>query len=277
MIRVPLYLAVAQWALLLALGVLVVLMYRQLGRVLSRDAKRPQLGPAAGSRAVTLPYTRAGDDHEHVLRPRRWQARAAGLRRSDLPVVRGLVTVLGTAQDAGELSGLRVLLLVSDPPAYLDISAAFRATKLEIGRPSDRDALAAYRASGTPLLVAIDGAGLVRAAASVIRRAEVQAFARACLLPDPLAVPARPAPPARIARPGRRRPSSLNRARRRKRGGPMSWTGLGGSLDARVGALAEAGHAADQPPGCAARRGGGRDGRAGRADPRRAPCARREL
>ncbi|MGA3154890.1 MAG: hypothetical protein ACLPN6_05640 [Streptosporangiaceae bacterium] len=193
MIRVPLYLAVAQWALLLALGVLVVLMYRQLGRVLSRDAKRPQLGPAAGSRAVTLPYTRAGDDHEHYFVPGDGRPALLAFVDPTCPSCEELVTVLGTAQDAGELSGLRVLLLVSDPPAYLDISAAFRATKLEIGRPSDRDALAAYRASGTPLLVAIDGAGLVRAAASVIRRAEVQAFARACLLPDPLAV--LPGPP----------------------------------------------------------------------------------
>ena len=39
MIRIPLFLAVAQWALLLALGVLVVLMYRQLGHVLSRESK----------------------------------------------------------------------------------------------------------------------------------------------------------------------------------------------------------------------------------------------
>jgi hypothetical protein len=101
------------------------------------------------------------------------------------PSCEELVTVLGAAQDADELGGLRVLLLTADPPSYLQISAAFRATSLEIGRPLDRADLEPYRATGTPLLVAIDAAGVVRAAGSAIRIAEVRAFSQACLLPPP--------------------------------------------------------------------------------------------
>jgi hypothetical protein len=193
MIRIPLYLAVAQWALLLALGVLVVLMYRQLGSMLRRDGQPAQLGPAAGSRAVPLPYTRAADNRECSFTPGNGTAALLAFVDPTCPACEELVTVLSTAHDADELAGLRVLLLMSDPPAYLEISAAFRVTRLEIGRPSDRIALENYRATATPLLIAIDGAGLVRAAGSVIRRAEVLGFARACLLPSaPAGPPALP-------------------------------------------------------------------------------------
>jgi hypothetical protein len=183
MIRVPFYLAAAQWALLLVLGVLVVLMYRQLGSMLRRDGQPVQLGPAAGSRAAELPYTRASDDRECSFTPGDGTGALLAFVDPTCPACEELVTVLSAAHDAGELAGLRVLLLMSDPPAYLEISAAFRATKLEIGRPADRAALESYRATATPLLIAIDGAGLVRAAGSVLRRAEVLGFARACLLP----------------------------------------------------------------------------------------------
>ena len=47
--RVPLYLAVAQWALLLALGLLVVTAYRQLARVLGQASTPAELGPAVGN------------------------------------------------------------------------------------------------------------------------------------------------------------------------------------------------------------------------------------
>ena len=193
MIAIPLYLAVAQWALLLALGVLVVLMYRQLGSMLRRDSKPAELGPAAGTRAGTLPYTRARDNRECSLTPGEGTGVLLAFVDPTCPACEELVTVLSAAHDADELGGLRVLLLMSDPPAYLEISAAFRATKLEIGRPSDRAALDSYRATATPLLVAIDAAGLVRAAGSVIRKAEVLGFARACLLPPvPAAQPTLP-------------------------------------------------------------------------------------
>jgi hypothetical protein len=192
MIAIPRYLAVAQWALLLALGVLVVLMYRQLGSMLRRDGSQAPLGPAAGSRAVTLPYARAGDNRECSFTPGDGTGALLAFVDPTCPACEELVTVLSSAQDAGELAGLRVLLLMSDPLAYLEISAAFRATKLEIGRPTDRAALESYQATATPLLVAIDRAGLVRAAGPVIRRGEVLAFARACLPVAPVTRPAGP-------------------------------------------------------------------------------------
>jgi hypothetical protein len=89
------------------------------------------------------------------------------------------VTSLGELQGTGQLAGARVLLLVSDPPGYLRISPAFQATSLEIGRPLSPAEVAGYRATGTPLLVAVDGGGVVRAAGVASRPAEVLAFAGA--------------------------------------------------------------------------------------------------
>ena len=60
MIAIPEYLAVAQWALLGALGVLVVIMFRQLGRLLTGAAKTAELGPPVGSQAAALTYAQAG-------------------------------------------------------------------------------------------------------------------------------------------------------------------------------------------------------------------------
>jgi hypothetical protein len=208
--RIPLYLAVAQWALLLALGLLVVTAYRQLGRVLGRARQPAELGPPVDSRPGKIAYERISRPGSNGAGP---ASQADGARDAGpagpvgnavrsfvpgggqpalvafvdptCPSCEELVTVLGAAREAGELGGLRVLLLTADPPSYLQISAAFRATSLEIGRPLDRADLESYRASGTPLLVAIDAAGVVRAAGSVIRMAEVRAFSQACLLPPP--------------------------------------------------------------------------------------------
>ena len=60
MIRIPEYLAVAQWALLGALGVLVVIMFRQLGRLLTGAAKTAELGPAVGSQGRRADLREAG-------------------------------------------------------------------------------------------------------------------------------------------------------------------------------------------------------------------------
>jgi hypothetical protein len=202
--RIPLFLVVAQWALLLALGLLVITAYRQLGRVLGRSNTPPELGPAIGSRPGRIAYerlahpdgphsggaARSGDalgtaTGEGVFVPGAGEPALVAFVDPTCPSCEELVTVLSAARQAGELAGLRVLLLTTDPPGYLQISAAFRATSLEIGRPLDRADLEPYRASATPLLVAIDGGGVVRAAGTAVRIAEVRAFSQACLLPPP--------------------------------------------------------------------------------------------
>jgi len=215
--RIPLYLAIAQWALLLALGLLVVTAYRQLGRVLGQASTPAELGPPTGSRPGLIAYQplcaagpdgtppedRAGParadaglaqleammrdaaDAVRVFVPGQGQAALVAFVDPTCPSCEQLVTVLSAADEAGELAGLRTLLLTSDPAGYLQISPAFQATSLDIGRPLDRAELEPYRATATPLLVAIDADGAVTKAGPAIRAAEVQAFIQSCLHPAP--------------------------------------------------------------------------------------------
>jgi hypothetical protein len=190
-VRIPVFLADAQWALLLALGLLVITAYRQLGRVMGRSARPAELGPPPGSRPGKIDYTRlSGDgsdsgDRVAAFVPGGGQAALIAFVDPTCPSCEELVTALGEARAAGDLDDVRVLLLTSDPPSYLQISAVFRASTLEIGRPLDRDDLEPYRATATPLLVAIDADGVARAAGTAVRLTEVHAYRQACLLPAP--------------------------------------------------------------------------------------------
>ena len=177
--RVPVYLEVAQWALLFALGLLVVVLYRQLGRLMGNSAKTAELGPAVGTMATPFRYQQLPDGTNAQFRPGGGQRSLIAFVDPTCPACEQLVTNLGGMAADGGLAGARVLLLISDPPSYLGISAAFRATPLEIGRPLSAEEVTGYRASGTPLLVAVDGDGIVRAAGVVRQAAEIRSFAAA--------------------------------------------------------------------------------------------------
>jgi hypothetical protein len=177
--RVPVYLEVAQWALLFALGLLVVVLYRQLGRLMGNAAKTPQLGPAVGTIATPFRYQRLPDGIPAQFRPGGGQRSLVAFVDPTCPACEQLVTNLGELATAGEMPGARVLLLISDPPSYLGISTAFRDTTLEIGRPVSAEEVTGYRATGTPMLVAIDGDGIVRAAGVARQSAEIKSFAAA--------------------------------------------------------------------------------------------------
>ncbi|HEX9065286.1 MAG TPA: hypothetical protein VF843_09265 [Streptosporangiaceae bacterium] len=183
MIRIPVYLAVAQWALLAALGVLVIVMFRQLGRLMTGRAHAAPLGPAVGSLAPALTYARPGQPDQRRLIPGGGRPALLAFVDPTCPSCEDLVELLGKLDDDGELDGLTVLALISDPPSYLQISEVFKASGLEIGRPVRRSGLDAYRVSATPLLVAIDAAGLVRASGSVVRADEVREFVRSARQP----------------------------------------------------------------------------------------------
>jgi hypothetical protein len=181
MLRIPLYLAIAQWALLGALGVLVIVLFRQLGRLLNGTAKAAELGPVTGSLAVPLSYLRPGEETPRRLAPGGGQPALIAFVDPTCPSCEQLVLTLDQLRAAGNLAALRVLLLISDPMSYLQISDAFSATELEVGRPADPAGLEYYRVTGTPLLVAVNAAGTVTAAGSAIRSAEVRRYVQACL------------------------------------------------------------------------------------------------
>jgi hypothetical protein len=206
MIRIPVYLAVAQWAMLAALGALVAVMFRQLGRVLTGPGRAPELGPPVGGLATALTYVSPGSQVREQLTPGAGEPLLLAFVDPTCPSCEQLVAVLHRLQTAGELAGLRPLLLISDPPSYLQISEAFSVTAIEIGRLASRDGLDFYRATATPLLVAIDAAGVVRASGSVIGEDEVRGYVRACVAAPPAAALAVMPGPVRRATGGREYP-----------------------------------------------------------------------
>jgi len=177
--RVPVYLEIAQWALLLGLGSLLVVLYRQLARLLGAKHDSAELGPPVGSEAAPIRYTLVPDGSHQQFAPGDGQPALIAFVDPTCPACEQLVESLGELRAAGELAGRRVLLLISDPPGYLGISAAFQATSLPIGRPLSTAEVAGYRATGTPLLVAVDGRGIVRAAGVASRLPEVRPYAEA--------------------------------------------------------------------------------------------------
>ncbi len=187
--RVPVYLEIAQWALLFALGSLVVLLYRQLGRLLSKSTTTAELGPAVGTMATPFRYQRLPDGTPEQFRPGGGQQSLVAFVDPTCPACEQLVTNLGALAADGELAAARILLLISDPPSYLGISAAFRSTTLEIGRPLSAAEVTGYRATGTPLLVAVDGGGVVRAAGVARQEQEIRSFAAAASVPGAAGVP----------------------------------------------------------------------------------------
>jgi hypothetical protein len=179
--REPLFLVLAQWVLLFALAVLMIVMFRQLGWLLSKTGKPAELGPPVGSRAARISYLAVPGGEPGQLTPGDGQPALIAFVDPTCPACEQLVTSLDAAQAAGDLAGFAVLLLVSDPPRYLQISPAFTGSSLQIGRPASRAEVTSYRATGTPLLVAVDNMGIVRAAGPASRPAEVQASVQACL------------------------------------------------------------------------------------------------
>jgi hypothetical protein len=180
---IPLYLAIVSWALLLTLGLLVILMYRQLARVFADKRPIRNLGPPLGSDARKFEYTRVSDNTVQSFLPGDGLPVLLAFVEPTCPACETLVDSLGRVAGGDEPSDLRVLLVISDPPDYLQISETFRLTKLEIARPPTNATRDGYNAIATPLLIAIDGAGIVRAARSVTQPDDVRAFMNAALSP----------------------------------------------------------------------------------------------
>jgi hypothetical protein len=179
---VPVYLEMAQWALLLLLGLLVIIMFRQLGRLFNRES-RPERAGLIGTKAPDFGYLRVGDNRELEFPAASGQPTLIAFVDPTCPSCEELVANLGEVAGAGELPGFRVLLLTADPPSYLHISEIFKSTRLELGAMTSRETRAAFDAATTPLLVAIDPAGFIRASDHVRGRAEIVSLSRAATLP----------------------------------------------------------------------------------------------
>lgn len=180
---IPVYLDIAQWALLFALALLLIVIYRQLGWHFNAVTRRRSLGPAVGSAAAAFDYKSIPGLAVRRFSPGHGQVALLAFVDPMCLSCEQLVTALDTANRSGELTAVRVLLLTSEEPRYLRVSEPFQTTSLEIGQVVSDATLDSYEASATPLLVSIDATGIVRAAGSVTRIEDVRAYARSGLMP----------------------------------------------------------------------------------------------
>ena len=183
--RIPEFVAIAQWALLLTLSVLVTLMFRQLGRQLGVIKSSPALGPPVGTPAAGFEYARVDTGTTELFQPVGKQPALLVFADPTCPACEELVAALNRVHAGGGLAEVRPLILISEPASYLQISEPFRETPLPLGRLVTDSARQAYGVSATPLLVAVDGGGVVRAAGPVTRPADVAAFVHASVVPAP--------------------------------------------------------------------------------------------
>jgi hypothetical protein len=192
-VRIPEYVAIAQWALLLTLGVLVTLMFRHLGRQLGVAQSPPDLGPAVGTPAAGFEYERLDSPAREFFEPTGERAALLAFADPTCPACEELVAALNQAHADGGLARVRPLILISEPASYLQISEPFRETPLPVGRLVTESTRHAYRVSATPLLVTIDGDGIVRAAGPATRAMDVAAFVHAGVLRNGATLPLLPA------------------------------------------------------------------------------------
>lgn len=174
MIFASTYLAVAQWAVLLGFGTLLIVVYRQLGWAFTRLKPDRDFGPAIGTPAGAFEYIRTSDRTVQYFEPAAGIDTLLAFVDPTCASCEALVSALSEFHSGGELEDVRVLLVTSEPESYLQISDEFQTTELEIGRVTSSEALEAYRVSATPLLVAIDERGTVRASGVAIQPREIR-------------------------------------------------------------------------------------------------------
>lgn len=182
------YVIVSQWTILLTLTLLLYLLYRQLGRLL-RPAKSPvPPGPPLGARAEDFEYISVTEGTLRTFSPESDVPTLVAFVDPTCSTCEHLVTAMADVNASGQLNGIRTLLLISDPPSYLQVSEVFRNTALEIGHIPSKSAVASYHVTSTPLVVAINGDGLVTATGSGRDPADVMEFVRSFSFP-PSAAP----------------------------------------------------------------------------------------
>jgi hypothetical protein len=162
-IQIPVYLAVAQWVILLSLGLLLVILYRQLSRHLGIGPRPSQGGLAVGSPAEGFTYEPL-NRHDGLGRFEPASGRPSLLMFAD-PSCVGCETALRALSDEVqpvELEGLEVLVVTTEPAAYVAASPTFEAAAVPLGRITSAIA-DRYRVVATPTAYAIAADGTVRA------------------------------------------------------------------------------------------------------------------
>jgi peroxiredoxin len=182
MIEIPVALLVAQWLLLLGLGLMVFLMYRQLAYLLGLSrAVSGSGGLDVGDKAPSFDYvpasTNGGDGELRRFAPEGTRT----LLMFTTPGCATCQTALRSLEEAtrrirGE--GLRVLVVTDAEPESVYAVEEFRESLLPVVRVRHDVATRLFRTYTTPFLYAIGDDGKVRGAREAVTAGQVKELVR---------------------------------------------------------------------------------------------------
>lgn len=156
---IPMSLVVAQWGLLLVLGVLVLIMYRQFAYQFGAYGGPQASGLAPGSEAPRFEYRRADGVGGMVrLVPGDGRRRLLVFADPSCATCEEAVDRLKSVLDHAGGDVVEVVVVTADPPAFIDISPAFSCLGTPIGL-IEREVQGLYRVRATPQFFTIDERG----------------------------------------------------------------------------------------------------------------------
>jgi hypothetical protein len=165
MIEIPTALAIAQWVLLFAFAVLLVVAYRQLAYLMQvGHASSAHGGLSAGAEAPAFEYERIGvgsGGGRASFEPRGAPSLLMFTDPGCGSCERALVTLEEVTRGRRE-NGIRVLAVTSADDEVIGALPRFRETVLELGRVAPSVPQRLYEAYATPYFYAIGADGVVR-------------------------------------------------------------------------------------------------------------------
>ncbi len=174
-ITLPLWLVISQWVLLLALGLLVIVMYRQLGYLLHlRDVGTEREGLPMGEKAPAFDYTPVNGDM-HL--PARFDS--IGQWSLLVFVEPGCVSCRSTIPALERLTPafkqqIHMLVVTSAEPTLIAAVDEFRTASLDINQVSREVSYELYQTRSTPFAYLIDPSGVIRAKGVVTEESAIQ-------------------------------------------------------------------------------------------------------
>jgi hypothetical protein len=175
-ISVPTSVVIAQWVLLLALALFVVVMYRQLAYLMRLTRNVSQDGLAVGVEAPDFEYEPARQ-HTGVDRRRFMRDGAPAVLMFAHPGCASCVDALGALEKAATRQ-IRVLVVTDAEPDEIAAVDAFRESALEIGRVDQKVRSNLYRTFSTPFVYGVGADGVIRTRGSVVNKGEMQRIVR---------------------------------------------------------------------------------------------------
>jgi hypothetical protein len=163
-ITLPLWLVVSQWTLLFALGLLVIVMYRQVAYLqLLKDAGSKRDGLPIGERAPSFDCTPI---NQGTAVPTRFEPTGhwSLLLFAD-PGCASCETALHALEQLAPTFAqtLRILVVTSAEPSRITAVETFNTTSFDISRVRHEVPTQLYRARVTPFAFLIDPEGIIRA------------------------------------------------------------------------------------------------------------------